>query len=93
MAVITGIRVRVEGRVQGVGFRFFTQRRAEAYGLEGNVRNMPDGAVEVVAAGPVSVLEDFIEDLREGPSGSRVGNCQVVWFKNVEFSPGFSIRY
>ena len=93
MAVRTGIRIRVEGRVQGVGFRFFTQRKAEAYDLKGNVRNMPDGTVEVVAVGPVSILEGFIEDLREGPSGSRVRECRVEWFENQETFTGFSIRY
>ena len=58
-----GTRLILEGRVQGVGFRFFTQRRATALGLRGWVRNLPDGTVEAEAWGPSAALAEFKEQL------------------------------
>lgn len=66
------------GRVQGVGFRWWTRRAAREMGIRGTVRNRPDGAVEVHAAGPPGALERFEEWLREGPSGARVDAVEEV---------------
>jgi acylphosphatase len=66
------VRYRVLGRVQGVGFRWWTARQARALGLAGTVRNRPDGAVEVEAAGPAGALERLHRALQEGPPGARV---------------------
>ena len=74
-----GVYARVLGMVQGVGFRFFTQRKAQEYGLVGYVRNMPDGSVEVYAEGDREVLEAFILDLRRGPMMARVDDVKVQW--------------
>ena len=63
MSTDAAIHVFVSGRVQGVGFRFFVRAKASAYGLDGFVRNLPDGRVEVVAAGERPVLKGFIENL------------------------------
>ena len=63
---------RVQGRVQGVGFRWWTQRTASALGLRGDVRNCPDGSVEVQAVGPAVKLDALEESLRRGPSLARV---------------------
>jgi acylphosphatase len=65
-------RYLVSGRVQGVGFRYFTLRAAEALGVSGFVRNLADGRVEVVAEAADGVLSQFEEKLREGPSFSSV---------------------
>ena len=65
-------RYRVEGRVQGVAFRYFTQQTAQRLGIVGWVRNLPDGAVEAEASGPESALERFEESLRQGPPHARV---------------------
>jgi acylphosphatase len=65
-------RYVVSGRVQGVGFRWYVMRRAQALKLRGMVRNLPDGRVEVVAAGSDEGVARFEEDLREGPSLARV---------------------
>ncbi len=62
----------VQGRVQGVGFRWFALRQAEALGLVGWVRNQDDGSVEVVARGPSAAIGQMEEALRRGPSGARV---------------------
>ncbi len=62
----------VRGRVQGVGFRWFTQRTGIRLGLAGHVRNLPDGAVEVHARGSADALHAFEAALGEGPPSSRV---------------------
>ncbi|HEX6939249.1 MAG TPA: acylphosphatase [Longimicrobiales bacterium] len=63
---------RITGRVQGVGFRWWTRAEAEALRLRGTVRNGEDGSVEVVAAGDPAALEHFRRRLAEGPPGARV---------------------
>ena len=65
-------RYVVSGRVQGVGFRWYVMRRAQALKLRGVVRNLPDGRVEVVAVGSDEAVKRFEDDLREGPSLARV---------------------
>jgi acylphosphatase len=67
----------VSGRVQGVGFRYFTLRAAEELGLAGWVRNLADGRVEVHAEGPPAALEHLAERLRRGPPFARVGGVEV----------------
>lgn len=62
----------VQGRVQGVGFRWFVQREATELELRGWVRNTEDGDVEVVATGDEADLNELRTSLREGPRGSRV---------------------
>src|SRR3989338_559085 len=60
-------RYRVEGRVQGVGFRFFVERAARQLGLAGYVKNLGDGRVEVYALGPPAELDDLKRRLEQGP--------------------------
>lgn len=64
--------VMIRGRVQGVGYRDFTERAALSRGLAGWVRNRRDGAVEAVFAGPADVVAAVIEACRRGPPGARV---------------------
>ena len=65
-------RFLVSGIVQGVGFRFFTVRAARGLGLRGFARNLPDGRVEVVAAGAEEALRKLREILHRGPAGALV---------------------
>src|SRR5689334_16259466 len=65
-------RVIIRGRVQGVGYRAWTEHAAASRGLEGWVRNRRDGAVEAVFAGPSQMVAAMIEACREGPYGARV---------------------
>ena len=69
-------RYVVAGRVQGVGYRYFVLRQAEALGVSGYARNRADGSVEVVAEGEDVVLADFEARLREGPSFAEVANVE-----------------
>jgi len=66
------VHVRIRGRVQGVGFRAWTQHQAELHGLEGWARNRRDGSVEAVFAGPPEAVEAMLKICRQGPRGSRV---------------------
>ena len=63
---------RVRGSVQGVGFRWWTQRKAVELGLRGVVMNQGDGSVEVHVAGPPEVIAELERWLGMGPPGSRV---------------------
>jgi acylphosphatase len=71
-----GVRLWVSGRVQGVGFRWFTRRAARRQGLVGRVRNLPDGRVEIEAAGDPESLGQLEREVRQGPSGSSVGRVE-----------------
>jgi acylphosphatase len=62
----------LQGRVQGVGFRWFVHREASELRLHGWVRNTEDGHVEVLAAGEAADLDELRASLRRGPRGSRV---------------------
>jgi len=62
----------IQGRVQGVGFRWFVQREASELDLRGWVRNTEEGEVEVVAAGDAGNLDELRVSLRRGPRGARV---------------------
>ncbi|HSE52467.1 MAG TPA: acylphosphatase [Gemmatimonadales bacterium] len=74
-------RYLIGGRVQGVGFRFFSQRTASRLGLLGWVRNLPDGRVELEAQGDPNSLTSFESALRQGPRGA-----QVAHFEHTEIS-------
>ena len=69
-------RYVVQGRVQGVGYRYFVQREAAALGVSGFVRNLPDGSVEVVAEGSEALMTELEAQLRKGPSFARVGSVE-----------------
>ena len=73
---------RVTGRVQGVGFRWWTAEQARELGLAGFVRNDPDGAVSGLAEGEAEPLERFKSKLSEGPSQARVESLQ--WELDME---------
>ena len=64
--------VVIRGRVQGVGYRMWTEDEARARELEGWVRNRRDGAVEAVFAGPAEAVDAMIEACRRGPPGAHV---------------------
>ena len=83
-------RFVVYGRVQGVGFRYFTRKEAEKIGIKGTVRNCVDGSVEIVAEGNHDQLQDFYNWLKVGP---RTASVERVLEDNIENKhyPDFSI--
>jgi acylphosphatase len=82
----------VHGDVQGVGFRYFVQRRAEAAGVAGWVRNRPDGTVECLAEGTREALERLVADLERGPGMAEVESVEVDWRPAGGESRRFEVR-
>lgn len=77
----------IEGRVQGVGFRYFTQERAVFLGLVGWVRNRWEGTVELTAEGSSEDVEILLKAVRRGP---RASTTQNVKFKFQEATGEFN---
>ena len=67
----------IGGRVQAVGFRFFTENAAAREGIQGWARNLPDGSVEVAAEGDAESMTRFESAIRQGPRGARVDRFDV----------------
>lgn len=92
MSDIAAARFLVSGRVQGVGFRAQSRRRALALALAGHSMNLPDGTVEIVAQGRPDALERFAAWLKVGPPSARVDD--VLRFSHTaDVEPaGFRVR-
>ena len=75
--MLTARRYLVSGRVQGVGFRFFTFEAAENEGISGWVKNLEDGRVEVLAEGDREAIVRFEQRLRQGPPAARVEHVET----------------
>jgi len=88
---LPAVRYVVQGRVQGVGYRYFVLRNAEQLGLAGYARNMPDGTVEVLAEGDANALDELEERLREGPSFAHVSGVDRLAIEERGAS-GFHVR-
>ncbi len=84
------VRYVIAGRVQGVGYRYFVARMAEAFDIAGRVRNCADGSVEIVASGLPENLRAFREQVELGPEGSRVDHVLAQPAAEERFA-GFSI--
>jgi acylphosphatase len=72
------VRLRVTGRVQGVGYRLWVMRTAAHLGLRGWVRNRTDGSVEALVTGAADDVAAMIEACREGPPGARVADVAAA---------------
>jgi acylphosphatase len=80
------------GRVQGVGFRYFVWREAEALGVHGWVRNRADGTVEALARGTKGELDRLQDRIQEGPRWSRVVSVSVTDEPDEDGAQAFEIR-
>ena len=72
------MHLRVSGRVQGVGFRWYVRVAGRRLGLAGWVRNREDGSVELAASGPQEKLEELKRQVRRGPDASEVDDVQEL---------------
>jgi acylphosphatase len=86
------LHVRLDGRVQGVGFRAFVQQTAASIGLHGWVRNRWDGSVEVLAEGPEPELDRLLSALRRGPHTAIVSDVSTDWQNATGEFSSFSVR-
>ncbi len=89
----TRLHAIVTGMVQGVNFRWFTQRRASELGLVGLVRNLADGSVELYAEGTRDALERLLDAVRAGPASAVVENVDVAWDEPSGDFHRFEIRF
>jgi acylphosphatase len=87
------VRARIGGRVQGVGYRFSTEREAKRLGLTGWVRNERNGSVALEAQGAADKVEALIAWCRRGPPGARVSGVDVEELSDIEGESGFEIRH
>ncbi len=84
---------RVEGQVQGVGFRWWTQALGRQLELRGWVRNEADGSVEIHAGGPEGSVREFQRQLHAGPRGAKVERVTEVGPAQERPASGFEIRW
>ncbi len=85
------LTVRVEGRVQGVGFRWWTRREAGALGLSGSATNLPDGRVEVVAEGSPEACQALLDWLQSDRTPGYVRAVTHEW-ADADGLTGFRVR-
>lgn len=89
----TRAHVIISGKVQGVFFRAETRRAALAKGVNGWVKNQPDGTVEAVFEGPEEAVVSMLEWCKKGSPGSRVKDIDVSWDADQKAFSGFDITY
>jgi len=87
------VKLAIRGVVQGVGYRYFVRRTAEALDISGYVRNRFDGSVEVVAEGGKPALSGFVDDLRVGPRYASVERVDVEWQEATGEFRGFNYAF
>ena len=85
-------RFVISGRVQNVGFRYFTQNAAAREGVAGWVQNLPDGRVEVFVEGDEDAITRVERAIRSGPPGARVDNVYVQDDEAAGTLKGFRIK-
>ena len=87
------LEIIVSGRVQGVCYRAFVSQRANELNIKGYAKNLMNGNVKVIAIGEDSVMNAFINLLKEGPSMARVDDIKTSEIIIGEEFSGFSIKY
>jgi acylphosphatase len=78
MAASRTVQVRIEGRVQGVGYRAFAEMAAIELELSGWVRNRRDGSVEAVVQGEAEAVAEMLRRFHQGPPGARVDAVEII---------------
>ena len=91
-SIMSCLHTVVEGRVQGVGFRYFVLAKAQQLNITGWVRNTHNGDVEVMAEGVREELEDLLSSLRKGPRSAFVSNIQENWETPSGEFQNFAVR-
>jgi acylphosphatase len=85
--------IKIHGKVQGVGYRFFATRVARRLGLKGWIENNRDGTVEASVEGETSAIDEWLEELKEGPRYAEVTKIEQ---ETKDFSgklPDFDVKF
>ena len=85
-------RIRIEGRVQGIGYRAWVAARAKEAGVEGWVRNRRDGAVEAAFEGEGALIDGLVERCCQGPRTAAVAGIEDLADDGAALGPGFDVR-
>lgn len=85
------VHVRIEGRVQAVGFRAWVEEEASALGLDGWVRNRRDGTVEAAFGGDPDAVAEMLRRCERGPPAARVSRIEIV-AEGLSVAPGFRVE-
>ncbi|MCD2449639.1 acylphosphatase [Methylicorpusculum oleiharenae] len=85
------VRILVSGRVQGVYFRAFTQKKAKNLGITGYAKNLSDGRVEIVASGSEDAVDQLIKWCYKGPITARVDHVETESLNGEAIPPGFNV--
>ena len=92
-SMIQRLAIVVIGRVQGVGFRFFTKETADMYSISGWVRNCFNGTVEIEAQGNRELMRQFIKEVKKGPMFGHVSELKIRETRVLSDENLFTIRY
>ena len=87
-----GAHIVVRGMVQGVGFRYFVLQHATKLGLNGFVKNLFSGEVEIESHGDRSLIEEFIKEMKVGPRAAHVSDLKVEWIPFDKSITAFVVR-
>ena len=85
--------IRIHGKVQGVGYRFYVTRVARRLGLKGWVRNLRDGSVESMVEGEKESIDEWIDDVREGPRYAEVTKIDQETRAFTGKLPDFDVKF
>ncbi|KAL1609597.1 hypothetical protein SLS59_001104 [Nothophoma quercina] len=86
------ISFKVDGEVQGVNFRSFTQKQAKSIGVTGFVTNASDGTVQGEAQGSADQLKEFVQHLNKGPSAASVSGVEHNDISSKSGESGFNVQ-
>ena len=86
------VEIHIKGKVQGVWFRSSAKAQADALDIQGSVRNMRDGTVNILASGDAHRIQEFIDWCWKGPELARVDEVAVSDVTDKQILPGFEIR-
>lgn len=90
---LVSAQLLISGMVQGVGYRWFVMRRAKEYNLNGQVRNLYNGDVEVEIEGYQSMIIDFAEELKIGSRSAHVTDIKIEWGEYENKYRAFEIKF
>jgi acylphosphatase len=88
-----GLKIEVSGRVQGVGFRYFTVQKAKENHISGSVKNVANGNVKIIAYGDDENMNSFLSAIRRGPSLSYVSDFRIEDIEAKKTPNNFRIEY